>query len=257
MLVTLWCAAAVAACGSSSSSQSSPTTVTSTRPSDSATTPASNGEAAKPAPQILADAARAVRSARSYELQATISDHHQLQRLRLVTAPGNSLELTGATGSAAYQVISVRSGTFARGNVAFWRQRDPAHANLLADRWIRLPPSGARELLATFAQLDPANLARCLVEGHGRLSVAGRTTVGGRAAVLVHDAGNVPGGQPGDLAVAATGTPYPLRLTTSGSARAGGRVDVCNDGKASGAEGSLTFSQFNRVREILPPLGNE
>jgi uncharacterized lipoprotein YbaY len=255
VLVTLLCAAALAACGSSSSSQSSPTTVTSTR--SSATTPASNGEAAKPAPQILADAARAVRSARSYELQATISEHHQLQRLRLVTAPGNSLELTGATGSAAYQVISVRSGTFARGNVAFWRQRDPAHANLLADRWIRLPPSGARVLLATFAQLAPTNLARCLVEGHGRLSVAGRMTVGGRAAVLVHDAGNVPGGQPGDLAVAATGTPYPLRLTTSGSTRAGGRVDVCNDGKASGAEGSLTFSQFNRVREILPPLGNE
>jgi hypothetical protein len=34
-------------------------------------------------------------------------------------------------------------------------------------------------------------------------------------------------------------------------------VDVCNDGKASGAGGSLIFSQFNRVREILPPLGSE
>jgi hypothetical protein len=164
------------------------------------------------------------------------------------------LELTGAMGSAAYQVISVPSGTFARGNVAFWRQKDPAHANLLADRWIRLPPSSARDLLATFAQLDPANVARCLVEGHGRLSVAGRTMVGGRPAVVVHDAGNVPGGQPGDLAVAATGTPYPPRLITTRSPRAGGRVDVCNDGNAGG---SLTFSQFNRVREILPPLGSE
>jgi hypothetical protein len=198
-----------------------------------------------------------VRSARSYELQAMISDHHQLQRLRLVTAPNNSLELTGAAGAAAYQVISVPSGTFARGNVAFWRQRDPAHATLLADRWIRLPPSSARGLLATFVQLDPANVARCLVEGHGRLSVAGHTTVAGRPAVLVHDAGNVPGGQPGNLAVAATGTPYPLRLITTGSHRSGGRVDVCNDGKASGAGGSLIFSQFNRVREILPPLGSE
>jgi hypothetical protein len=257
VLLTLGCTVAVAACGSSSQSRSSLTTAASSQTSGSATTPAPNGEASRSAAQILADAARAVHSAHSYQLEATISEHHRTQRLRLVTAPANSLELTGAMGPAAYQVISVPSGTFTRGNAAFWRQKDPAHASLLADRWIRLPPSAARDLLATFAQLDAANMSRCLVEDHGQLSLAGHTTVGGRPAVVIRDAGNVPGGQPGELAVAATGPPYPLRLTTSGPQRAGGRVDVCNDGKAGGAEGSLSFSQFNRVRAILAPVGNE
>ncbi|MGA2925749.1 MAG: hypothetical protein ABSG43_07100, partial [Solirubrobacteraceae bacterium] len=55
------------------------------------------------------------------------------------------------------------------------------------------------------------------------------------------------------LAVAATGVPYPLRYTTTGNQHPGGRIDVCNDGKASDARGTISFSQFGHVPPIHPP----
>ena len=57
------------------------------------------------------------------------------------------------------------------------------------------------------------------------------------------------------LAVASTGTPYPLRYTATGGQRAGGTVNVCNSGKASSARGSITFGEFGMVPPIQAPAG--
>lgn len=100
-------------------------------------------------------------------------------------------------------------------------------------------------------------MSRCLVEDHGTLTLAGRTTIDGHSAILLKDAGNSPGSSPGVLAIAATGPPYPLRLTALGGQRAGGPIDVCNDGKASNARGTITFSRFRGVPPIQAPQGAE
>ncbi|MDX6539889.1 MAG: hypothetical protein QOI71_1499, partial [Gaiellales bacterium] len=51
--------------------------------------------------------------------------------------------------------------------------------------------------------------------------------------MVVADAGDAPGSTPTKLYVATMGPPYPLRLTETGRGRPGGRIDVCNTGKAS------------------------
>jgi hypothetical protein len=73
--------------------------------------------------------------------------------------------------------------------------------------------------------------------------------------VIVRDAGNAPGSTPSTLAVAATGTPYPLRYVATGDARRGGPVDVCNTGKGGGATGTITLSQFGQIAPIQRPTG--
>jgi hypothetical protein len=150
-------------------------------------------------------------------------------------------------------MIISASGYFIRANAPFWASHVWARANQFANHWIQVPPVSGQSLTSSLGRLAPSTLARCLVEGHGALSVAGRTSVARKRAVVVRDAGDVPGSSPGTLAVAATGTPYPLELTTTGPRRPGGRIDVCNDGKVDNSHGALTISDFGSVPAIQPP----
>jgi hypothetical protein len=210
-----------------------------------------DGEASKSPKQILADAASALRAATGFELHGVMSQGGQTMRIRLVESPPQSLDMAAATGAAAYEVLRVPTGFYVRGNASFWRQHLGARGALLADRWIH----GYNSALASaFAHFAPARMARCLTEDHGTLSIGGTTNINGQPAIVIRDAGNLPGTQAGTLAVATTGPPYPLRTTGRGPQHPGGRIDVCNDGHASGSQdGSLTFSQFNRVGPLQAP----
>ena len=70
---------------------------------------------------------------------------------------------------------------------------------------------------------------------------------------MIRDQGNAPGGNPGTYAVASAGTPYLLRVTATGSTRAGGQVDECNTGKPEHAQGTLTLSKFNDPPAVVAP----
>lgn len=156
-----------------------------------------------------------------------------------------------ALGAAREDVIAADGMGYVRANAAYWRvARAPA---ALAGHWIRVPPTRAQAFSASLGALAPATLARCLAEDHGTLSLAGRTRVGGRAAVVLRDSGNVPGGAPGLLAVAAGGTPYPLRATITGDQRPGGRIDVCNDGRGDQTRGTIVFGAFNDAPRVRAP----
>jgi hypothetical protein len=152
-----------------------------------------------------------------------------------------------------FDVIEVNNGAYIRGNTGFWQLHDGALASTLSGRWIQVPAAGARSETSLLGGFAPGTMARCLVEDHGTLSRSGTTTVDGRPAVVIADAGNVPGGAPGELAVATTGAADPLRATATGRQRPGGHVDVCNDGKADAPLGTFTFSHFGHVPPIRPP----
>lgn len=209
-----------------------------------------NGEASKSPKQILADAASALRAASGFELHGTQTVRGKTVRIRAL-ASGQSLDLAVATGTAAYEMLRVPTGFYVRANASFWRQHLGARGAVLADRWIhRSSPALASEL----NDFAPGRLARCLAEDTGRLSVAGTTSINGQPAILIKDAGNLPGSAPGTLAVATTGPPYPLREAGAGRQRPGGRVDVCNDGHGSGYEtGSVTLGEFNQIPPLEPP----
>jgi hypothetical protein len=248
------CLVALAGCGSGSSGKTQPATTTAGAGSASHGARSSNqGEASKSAKQILADAAEALKGARGYVLQGSLLDEGRQVRLKVVAAAGKSLELALSGGGTSAQLIALPNADYVRANAAFWRPRVGQRAATLANHWIEIPPAAAQGMTASLGRFAPSTLARCLAEDHGSLSVAGKTTVGGRPAVVLKDAGNVPGSAPGTLAIAASGPPYPLRATSTAGQRAGGHVDVCNDGRASHAHGTLTLSHFGAAPAIRAP----
>jgi hypothetical protein len=209
-----------------------------------------NGEASKSPKQILADAASAMRGASGFELRGTQSEDGKTTQIWLAASP-RSLEFGASVGAAAYEVLKVPTGYYVRGSAGFWKQHLGARGAVLTDRWIH---GSSRALSSELNQVTPATLERCLTEDTGRLRIAGTTSINGRPAIVIRDSGNLPGTAPGTLAVAMTGPPYPLRETVAGRHRAGGRIDVCNDGHASGYQtGTLTLSNFNQIAPMQPP----
>jgi hypothetical protein len=138
-------------------------------------------------------------------------------QLSVAATSARSFDIAASINTASVQVIVVPAGSFIRANAEFWTEHGGDRlAAVLAGRWIEVPGSRAAAVTAAFGQFTPSRFAHCLTQGHGTLTVGGLTTVDGRPAVIVRDAGNAPGDQPGTLAVATTGSPYPLRLTGSG-----------------------------------------
>ena len=162
-----------------------------------------------------------------------ITDDGHLVHIAIVAPDTNSLKLSISAHGANVEIITLPNAAYLRANAAFWRPKVGARADGLANRWLQVPPDNVRSVSATLGRFAPATLARCLAEDHGTLSIAGRTTVDGRSAIVLKDAGNVPGSSPGELAVAASGPPYslPQRPTPGEQAALGGQVDTCNDGK--------------------------
>jgi hypothetical protein len=151
-------------------------------------------------------------------------------------------------------MIVVSGIGYVRANNAFWAvHAGPTAARLLADRWVELPASVSSRITSSFGEFRPQVMARCLGENHGTLSRDGSTTIDGAPAAVIHDAGNAPGDSPGTLAIAKTGPPFPLRITTTGPTRPGGKVDVCNTGKGDDTRASLTFGHFDKPPTITVP----
>ncbi len=201
----------------------------------------------------MADASAALRDAHGFTAQGSIVEGSLRVRLRLADASRNSVDLSFAVGRTAAQLIRTQGGSYFRANRTFWTAHAGPRAAALADRWIEIPSVSSRSFTASLGQFAPDVLARCLAEDHGSLSSAGETTIAHRRAITIRDAGDAPGSSPGNLAVAATGIPYPLAYTATAGQRAGGRVDVCNQGKANTAHGTITFDHFGHVPPIAPP----
>jgi hypothetical protein len=174
-------------------------------------------------------------------------------RLKIIVAGRADLALSFATGATSTQLLLISHSAYLRATKAFWQAHLGARGAALANRWIEVPPTSTGAITASLGPFAPTTLARCLVEDHGTLSIAGRTTIAGRPATLVRDAGDAPGAAPGTLAVAAAGTPYPLQFRATGPQRPGGPIDVCNDGKGSDTRGTATFSHFGSVPPLRPP----
>jgi hypothetical protein len=172
-------------------------------------------------------------------------------------------EASLTTAATSFSLVALPGSAYLRGNQAFWRtQLAPGgealartRARTLAGHWLHVPASGARSVTRSLGTLAPGTLARCLTEDHGTLTLAGHETIGHTRALVVRDAGNAPGATPSTIAVAATGTPYPLRYDATGATRRGGRVDICNDGKGDGATGTIDLSQFGQTPTVQAPSG--
>ncbi len=233
----------LAACGSSGSSSSNA----------KASATGGNGVASKAPAQIVAAAQSALRSANGFVATGTLTQGGQATRLQMVDGGASKLEVQlNASGKSAEIIVLAGTG-YVRANQAFWTAQAGASAASLADRWIELPAAAGQRLTSSLGPLAPSTLSRCLGENLGALSRGGTTRVDGLPAVIVREAGNVPGSNPGTLVVATQGPAYPLRVTSTGPTRPGGTVDNCNTGKGGDTQGALTLSDFNHPPAIAVP----
>ena len=204
---------------------------------------------------IIDLAAAALRRSHGYAMRADLLQNGERTTIALTTSGGKRFAASLTTSHGMFSVISLPGAAYLRGDRAFWRSQVPtaAAAARLAGRWLHVPDSGARSVTRTLGTLSPGTFARCLTEDHGALTVAGHATIDGARALIIRDAGNAPGATPSTIAVASSGTPYPLRYVATGATRRGGRVDVCNSGSGSGATGTITLDQFGRTPEVQAP----
>lgn len=216
-----------------------------------------NGEASKPAAQIVKDAAAALKRARSVHMQGKETIGNEPTTLKADLEPPEKVSLTFDQGGATASIIAVNGSVYIKGNTAYWKnQKLGGAAAGLAGKWFKSPTSAAqfRDLTKS---VDVATLSRCLGKDHGTLSVGGKATVNGQPAVVVVDKGDNPGGNPGKLFVATKGEPVPLRVVATRDERPGARSDPdCNSsGSRTRAGDEFVFSRYNEPLKIAAPPG--
>jgi hypothetical protein len=169
------------------------------------------------------------------------------------------VRFTFGQGRSRISFLTVHGDAYLRANGAFWRTAlEPGAAKKLAGRWVRVSAKLAAGLTTAYAPFEPRNLARCALGTHGTFTVQGTTKVRGRAAVLVAEAGDVPGAAPGTLAVTATGPVLPLRIVQTGPEAPGGAPDPACGEDASDAPDTttkavVTFSRFGTPLRLRRP----
>ncbi len=192
---------------------------------------AGGGDVAGKSPKdVIAAVADALEQADGMHISGTITDAEGPGRLDARVDAGGDVDATMDQGGQHFAFRLIGRDAYILGDAKFWESTagDEVGAKL-GGHWVKTS-AFAGELKAIVEPLRPAGLASCLRDGAtGTLSTRQATLDGERVIVLV-DKGDRPGASPGELYVAATGKPLPLRVTQSGPARPGGvKVKSCGD----------------------------
>lgn len=195
-----------------------------------------NAEASKPASQILADAQAAAQAASSvHESIAGIPGEFSGADLTLVAGKGGTGTMT--IRQTPVKLVVIGDSFYMEAGAPFWRtvSSSPAAAQLLADRWIKVPTTGAQAAsfapVASFTNMHEF-LGSALQPAAGSLTKAGTTTMAGSPAAILKSSD-------GSLFVHLQGTPYPLAI---------------HQDPAKG-HGVLTFSNWDAPVALAAPAG--
>jgi hypothetical protein len=208
--------------------------------------------AAQPAKQILADVVSGLGRVRSYHVHGRFTDKDGPASLSGDVSVGGRARLRFEQGGQRFQLWVIDTTTYLRANDKFWHeQAGPGAASVLADQWVKTQKRDQRRLVD---DLLPRTLASCLSKNHGVITKKGPGHVDGQKTVVLHDDGNSPAGAPGDLHVAATGRPLPLRVVQTGPERPGKQPDPkCGDGDSKTEESDISLSKFDEPVRIAAP----
>jgi hypothetical protein len=190
-----------------------------------------NGEAGKSIPRILADVQAAADGARSVYVLGSGSSGGSSFSLNLRLMAGRGGEGTIDEGGLSFQIVRIGAKAYFEGSTAFWRHFAGAGgAELFKGKWIEAPATSGQ--LASLTSLTSiTQLFDQILGSHGTLVVGKTTVIRGRPALAIVDKTDG-----GTLYIAATGPPYPLKLTSP-------------DGK-----GSVDFEDWNQpFRLAVPP----
>ena len=190
-----------------------------------------NGESGKKGPQVAKDAANALEKAGAAHLSGTGTQDGKPMQLD-VTVVGADATGTVTMDGAKLDLVNVGGKLYIRASGDFWTQNGvPATAVTLLDgKWVILPADSAGEL-SQFSVKGLADELRHPSNGSIKDAVHTDTVDGKKVVVVTESDGST-------LDVAATGTPYPLKIVDKGS-------------QAS----TITASDFGKKTKITAPSG--
>ena len=180
-----------------------------------------NGEAGKPAAQVLADAKKAAVGATSLHVSGSIESNGTPTTLDLSLAKGKGGRGSMSTSGLQFELIRTGGTVYIRGSDAFLEHYAGSAAKLFHGKWLKAPATTGQ--LASLAQLtSPSALFGTIAAHHGTLVNDGLKTYKGLKVVEIRDTSDN-----SKLYVAATGIAYPVaivggRKSESGAIRFGG-----------------------------------
>jgi hypothetical protein len=191
-----------------------------------------NGEASKPASQVLADAKKAATNASSAHVSGDIRSNGTPITLDLTTARAKGAKGSMSTNGLKFDLIRIGDTLYIRGSDEFLKRfAGAAVAQLLHDKWLKASATHGR-----LRSLAPLTNLGALFAGissqHGKLVNDGKTTYKGAEVVAIRDTSDN-----SKLYVAATGKPYPVALI-------GGKKDQ---------SGTITFDDWNKSVSLSAP----
>lgn len=190
-----------------------------------------NGEASKPAAQVLADTKKAATSASSMHVDGhLVSSGTPLQLDLHIAKQGATGSMT--TNGLRFDLIRIGDTFYIRGTDAFYKKfAGQAAAQLLHGKWLKGSASSGK--LQSLAPLTSSGaLFGEIVASHGKLENVGETTYQGQKVVEIRDTSDN-----SKLYVSATGTPYPVAIV---------------GGKKS-QQGAITFDSWNQSVSLNAP----
>lgn len=219
---------------------------------------ADSGEAGKTPAAILADIKRDLSQVKSFHYTGRTTTKSTTIRMSGEVFASGAASIALVEGKTSVSMILLSRASYLKANAAYWRASGGADGKLLASklagRWVKVPASAASSFRPLLKMLTPKYMASCISSGIGTLSNNGVQTLEGRKAIVIEDKGDKPGAAPGLLYVAAEGPVLPLRVTQTGPAKAGGKVDRrCGDEDDKSTASAFTFSRFDRVPRLKAP----
>lgn len=186
---------------------------------------ASNGEAAKPAAQVLRDARAATESLSSVAIGGTIVSKGSSLSLHLVDGHHQGGGTVSDAGES-FDLVLHAPDLYVRADTAtFDKIANSAAAKLLANKWLQTTSTNAS--FGDYSKLLDLPSLLTELQASGKLVKGKVTTFHGVSAIPVIDQG----GNHGTLYVAATGKPYILGIVGGGSNS--GEVRFTEDGTAT------------------------
>jgi len=230
--------------------------------SASSTSPGATSAGSARANRLLTQAEAAVDRVHSFHLQATTTYAGAAVSVSGdIVLPGKAT-LIERYGTGTIALLALAGKVYFRADRAYYVNEGLKGASLaqVAGRWLSTTAAQLPSVGGFAALTNPATAGRCLLaQNLGTLSLGADATIDGRRAIVLLDAGNLPGSAPGRVYLAASGPPLPLKLVTSGPRRAGGTPDgACSatTTPAGAVTASVeTISRVNAPVAISAPAG--
>ncbi|MGZ4365004.1 MAG: hypothetical protein ACXVFD_05360 [Gaiellaceae bacterium] len=172
----------------------------------------SNGEATKTPAQVIQDMLTATRDAKAVHFSGKVVTESGPITVDIRIVRGRGGKGSMAESGLSFELIRLGDKMYIRGSDAFYKKfAGQAGAQLFHGKWLQFRTSDADMASITpFTEIDTffgGNTSQ-----HGKLRNDGETSFHGQKAVAIKDTT-----QGGTLYVAATGTPYPVGIASSGA----------------------------------------